>query len=270
MFCKVVLLILFGSCIASATHNYKPLKYSVPEPLIQAFRPRGLKVSIPHTTGIQLFAFHGNINKPLHGNRPGQLNAEIRVKDGDHCVFQDPTVKLEIGDKIYYRLFVIKDNLGYRYDGGIYEVTDTTDAGSNNESRTIDVAEKTERPNPENFDLDSRMCEKRLLNLTQTLLNLQYEIDSLKDTNIILRDLVGEHPATTLTLHGPLPEDGMLNLLVQDVLRHKLGLRLGIRNVVRTGDGVVKFETATLDDKITVLKAAKQQLKYSKYSIVSI
>ena len=121
--CKVVLLIAgFGSCVQSATHNYRPLRYTIPRPLIQAFSPQGLEVSIPHTPGIQLFAFHGSINKFLDGTEIGDMRKHVLERDGERWAYKNSTVKLRLGDKIYYRLYVVKDNLGYRLQHGMFEV----------------------------------------------------------------------------------------------------------------------------------------------------
>ncbi|RZC41262.1 beta-1,3-glucan-binding protein 2 [Asbolus verrucosus] len=279
VFCKVVLLIVFGSCLVSATHNYDPLKYSVPQPLIQAFRPRGLKVSIPHTTGIQLFAFHGNINKPLHGTLAGQLSQDILHRDGDHWIFSDPTVELEIGDKIYYWMSSSKITLATDTTMECtrlkVKITFHSVEGCNNDSHaTVDerttTMTTTEISNPEKFDLNLRICEKVLLNLTQTMLNLQHEIDSFRETNYILRDLVGKHydTSTTLTLDGPLPNDDDIFLLVQAIINEKLGLSIRAQSVDKKKKGRVRFRVATLDDKITIIKAAKEKLRHSKFAIL--
>lgn len=103
-----------------------PLKssqiYSIPEPTIQVVNPRGFKVTIPDEEGIQLFAFHGNINKPLNDLEAGQISKDILHKVGNKWVFSDNNVKLNNGDVIYYWLYVIKNNLGYRRDDGVYHV----------------------------------------------------------------------------------------------------------------------------------------------------
>lgn len=39
--------------------------YEFPPVLIEVLTPRGFQVSIPDSPGIQLFAFHGNINKEM-------------------------------------------------------------------------------------------------------------------------------------------------------------------------------------------------------------
>lgn len=41
--------------------------YVVPKPTIKVLEPSGFRVSIPDDEGIQLFAIHANINKPMDG-----------------------------------------------------------------------------------------------------------------------------------------------------------------------------------------------------------
>ncbi|KAJ8970984.1 hypothetical protein NQ314_000945 [Rhamnusium bicolor] len=96
--------------------------YTVPEPTIEVFTPKGFQISIPHEEGINLFAFHGNINVPMEGLDAGQFSRDILKRRGDRWVFEDKRSKLKKGDVIYYWLFVIKDSLGYRYDDGVFIV----------------------------------------------------------------------------------------------------------------------------------------------------
>lgn len=42
--------------------------YDTPTPLVQLLNPQGFRISIPDSTGVELFAFHGNINKEMIGN----------------------------------------------------------------------------------------------------------------------------------------------------------------------------------------------------------
>lgn len=100
---------------------YVPRDYQVPEPTFEVFSS-GFRVSVPHEEGVELFAFHGNINRPMEGLEAGQFSKDIlKVKD-DRWVFEDKRTKLKKGDVIYYWLFVIREGLGYRYDDGEFVV----------------------------------------------------------------------------------------------------------------------------------------------------
>ncbi|EFA01998.1 beta-1,3-glucan-binding protein 2 [Tribolium castaneum] len=261
--CKTVLLIVgLGGCFAGPVRNYGPLRhYNVPRPSIQAFRPRGFKVSIPHTEGIQLFAFHGNINKPLHGLEAGQFSQDVLQREGDEWVFQDSSAKLNVGDKIYYWLFIIKEDLGYRYDHGEYEVKVLA-------TRDFDSPQTTSVT--PNLAPNLGICEKVMVNLTRKLLDLQQEIESLRETNDILEDMVQKHTdtATTLTLDGlMIKDDDELVSVIQAIIKDKLGLKSRIQNVTRQENGMVKFQVASLREKLEVVKAAKRKLKSSSFTI---
>lgn len=96
--------------------------YWVPRPDIDALYPRGFRVTIPHEQGIQLFAFHGNINAPLPHLDAGRFSKDVLHRTENSWVFVDRSTELHVGDKINFWLYVQKDGLGYRYDGGEYWV----------------------------------------------------------------------------------------------------------------------------------------------------
>jgi hypothetical protein len=64
--------------------------------------------------GIQLFAFHGNVNKEMNGLEAGQMARDIIKAKNGRWVFQDDRLKLNIGDVIYYWLYVQYEGLGYQ------------------------------------------------------------------------------------------------------------------------------------------------------------
>lgn len=99
--------------------------YAVPEPIIEIYNPKGLRVSIPHDVGIELFAFHGNINEPMVNQRAGQISKNVMERIGDWWVVEDRDVVLKPGDRIYYRMFIVRSGLGYRRDNGMYVVRGT-------------------------------------------------------------------------------------------------------------------------------------------------
>jgi hypothetical protein len=64
--------------------------------------------------GVQLFAFHGNVNKEMYSLEAGQLSRDIIKTKNGRWVFQDDRLKLDIGDVIYYWLYVQYEGLGYQ------------------------------------------------------------------------------------------------------------------------------------------------------------
>lgn len=63
--------------------------------------------------GIQLFAFHGNVNQPIKGKEDGTINRAITQAENGVWSFTDPTVQLKPGDIIYYWIFVQHQRLGF-------------------------------------------------------------------------------------------------------------------------------------------------------------
>nr|CAD7265980.1 unnamed protein product [Timema shepardi] len=98
-------------------------EYEVPPAVLEASCPRGLKVSIPDSPGVDVFAFHGNINKPMRDLEAGMMSRDILMPHEGLWVFKDETIKLNVGDIVYYWLFVIVHGLGYRKDHQMWTVT---------------------------------------------------------------------------------------------------------------------------------------------------
>jgi hypothetical protein len=71
-------------------------------------------VSVSDEPGIQLFAFHGNVNKEMNGLEAGQLARDIVKAKNGRWVFLDDRLKLKVGDVIYYWLYVQYEGLGYQ------------------------------------------------------------------------------------------------------------------------------------------------------------
>lgn len=90
--------------------------YSVPKARIDVNHPKGFSVSIPDTPGVQLYAFHGNLNSPMEGLEPGQFSQDISKHKHGRWTFTDKKHEIKPGDILYYWLYVQKDSLGYRRD----------------------------------------------------------------------------------------------------------------------------------------------------------
>ncbi|XP_063224748.1 beta-1,3-glucan-binding protein-like [Bacillus rossius redtenbacheri] len=116
-----LLLLLLASLLLRAARCATP-PYVVPEPLLQAFSPAGLQVSIPDSEGLQLFAFHGSVNKPMKGLEAGDMSRDVLVPSRGRWVFEEPQVQLLPGDVLYYWLYVQRYGLGYRKDSSYWIV----------------------------------------------------------------------------------------------------------------------------------------------------
>lgn len=91
-------------------------RYTVPPARIEVNHPKGFSVSVPDSQGIQLFAFHGNLNSPMEGLEAGQFSADILKHKGGRWTFTDKKHEIKVGDTLYYWLYVQKDSMGYRRD----------------------------------------------------------------------------------------------------------------------------------------------------------
>lgn len=86
--------------ITTTTHkiNY----YQIPEVFIEVFMPKGLKVSVSHVEGIQLFEFHGKINREMHGREEGTFSGSVAESADGQWTYSDKSARLRIGDSIHY------------------------------------------------------------------------------------------------------------------------------------------------------------------------
>ncbi|XP_063910734.1 beta-1,3-glucan-binding protein-like [Zophobas morio] len=100
--------------------KYSAGQFEVPDALVEVFRPRGLRVSIPDQEGIKLFAFHAKVNEEMNGREGGTFSRDITKAKNGRWTFYDPSAKLKVGDVIYYWTYVDyfdgKNKLGYAND----------------------------------------------------------------------------------------------------------------------------------------------------------
>nr|AFD54027.1 GNBP3 [Locusta migratoria] len=101
--------------------------YQVPEPLIQALKPRGLRISIPDDLGVELFAVHANVNKEINLLEAGQISIDITKPKNGRWVYEDKRVRLKPGDVINFWLYVQADGRGYRLDDQTFTVKELVD-----------------------------------------------------------------------------------------------------------------------------------------------
>lgn len=99
------------------------LAYTVPKARVEVLHPKGFSVSIADTPGIQLFAFHGNLNSPMEGLENGQFSADILKHKNGRWTFTNRKHEIKPGDVLYYWLYVQKESLGYRRDDQKHEFT---------------------------------------------------------------------------------------------------------------------------------------------------
>lgn len=234
-------------------------EYSVPQPEIIVHTPSGFSVSIPHVPGIEIFAFHGNINRELIGLGAGEFSIDIRKHENGKWTFRNFHRKLRPGDVIYYWLFVIKNGLGYRFDGGRYRVPGGDD---------LPPITPGGQEIPESAPKENQPCLEAVLNLTQTLLQQQARMNALQLTNLQMRNYIEEQSdGRKLTMSGKIPPDGAASASVSFILRERLDLNPVIISADWNDNGSITFEVASVEIKLEILQEAKKKLVATKVSI---
>lgn len=136
-----VWVVLFSVLLSGTWAQY----YEVPEATVLPLKPKGLHISIPDEPGVQLFAIHVNVNKPIANREAGQINQETRKSKDGRWVIEDPRVRLKPGDTLNYWLYVQVDDLGYPKDDITFKVTELVDP-----SQSIPSSPPTGGPDPPN------------------------------------------------------------------------------------------------------------------------
>ncbi|VVC95824.1 beta-1,3-glucan-binding protein-like [Leptidea sinapis] len=141
-------LVLLLVAVVAAGGGARAASYSVPPATLEALWPRGLRVSVPDD-GFTLFAFHGKLNEEMEGLEAGQWSRDITKPKNGRWIFRDRNAKLNIGDKIYFWTYVIKDGLGYRQDNGEWTVTEyVTEEGTPVDPGAVPPSPATSPPTP--------------------------------------------------------------------------------------------------------------------------
>lgn len=108
--------------------DYKRSPTQIPV-YIQVFNSGGFQASIKPSTlpsaivGLQLFAFHGNINAPIRLLESGQYSGTATKPDRNgYWTQRHDSVKLNINDVINYWAYIQVNNTGYKLDCRSYMV----------------------------------------------------------------------------------------------------------------------------------------------------
>ncbi|KAG7213005.1 hypothetical protein KM043_002342 [Ampulex compressa] len=91
--------------------------YVLPEPTFQVLSPRGVRVSIPDAPGLQLFTFHGEINKPISASGHGEIAGEVYRANNGRWSYENKHINLRRGDVINYWIYAQTDGLPHRKTG---------------------------------------------------------------------------------------------------------------------------------------------------------
>ncbi|XP_034239467.1 beta-1,3-glucan-binding protein 1-like isoform X3 [Thrips palmi] len=118
----------------------------VPVPTFEAFHPKGLRVSIPDIDGLEIFAFHGNVNKPLHNLEAGEMSVDVTAKKAGRWEYFNENRRLKAGDVINYWVWIQVDRKGYQRLGLSHRITELVPLGVDSQSNEPPPAARPGRP----------------------------------------------------------------------------------------------------------------------------
>lgn len=75
------------------------------------------------TEGLQFFAFHGNINRKIEVNKPGEILGEVYKKKDDKWTIKNEDVNLKNGDVIHYWTYALVNRSTYQRENQKWTVT---------------------------------------------------------------------------------------------------------------------------------------------------
>ncbi|XP_072397170.1 beta-1,3-glucan-binding protein-like [Diabrotica undecimpunctata] len=98
--------------------------YEIPKVKFEAFSPSGFKVTLPADPKDSFFAFHGKVNQEIRVIEEGDFFGEIKSPTDGYFVYNNPKLRLNLGDEVNYWIYVQHDFLGYRQDNRTWRVTE--------------------------------------------------------------------------------------------------------------------------------------------------
>ncbi|XP_034831387.1 LOW QUALITY PROTEIN: beta-1,3-glucan-binding protein-like [Maniola hyperantus] len=132
--------------------------YKVPPVKFEAVYPTGYFRLSMRDDGYSLLQFHANINKKLGVLEPGQILQSLhKPENGAPWTFHGYGLKLKLGDRLYYWIVVMKNDLTYRQEGE-WTVTEFV----SEDGTRVDPASVPE-PDPEpasTYTYQSQPCRK--------------------------------------------------------------------------------------------------------------
>nr|ACI32819.1 beta-1,3-glucan recognition protein 2 [Spodoptera littoralis] len=114
---KIVYILVFVALCDGQTD------FPIATPTVEAFQPKGFRV-ILKDDGYSFVGFRGNINVDFNnGLNEGQIHKDITHAQKGYWIYRNREVKLNIGDTLYYWLFVQKNGKGQFLTELAYTVT---------------------------------------------------------------------------------------------------------------------------------------------------
>uniref|UniRef100_A0A1L8E3E8 Putative beta-13-glucan-binding protein 2 n=2 Tax=Nyssomyia neivai TaxID=330878 RepID=A0A1L8E3E8_9DIPT len=276
MWTQLVLLVLSASAVMS---------YRMQSPVIEVC-PQALRVSIADSTGVQLFAFHGNINHPIGETEAGHLSRDINRKTSGRWVYETTMETFNLGDTINYWIYVQHRGLGYRSDVMKHTVnafSNKCEAYETDSSEEVQVdsqkygRKRTKGPNGVcHCEQEIRAANEKVNETRKKLEKAINETRRMQDDFEALNDVLGEvleklNYGRKLLLTGVIPPGDNPYDLIRTILSDKLDLndlKTKLLNASTTVHGAILFEMTSSADKLRILLRAKR-LDRSKMRIIN-
>lgn len=111
-------------------------------------------------------------------------------------------------------------------------------------------------------------CEKTLLNMTQSFIELHEQNEELRGTVEILTAIAENSPdSKKVTLVGPTSELDDPLTTVRFILQQKLNLATSVVSAMKNSSQLITFEVVSLAEKLRILKRAQRILKNSRFHL---
>lgn len=91
-------------------------------PLVEAFHPKGLRVSISDVNGMEVFGFHGNLNQCFKRGESGALYGNVTKPTNGRWVFIDENIELKLNDALHYWIYVKVNGEEYSFSKDVYMI----------------------------------------------------------------------------------------------------------------------------------------------------
>ncbi|XP_043271804.1 beta-1,3-glucan-binding protein-like [Venturia canescens] len=155
---------MFGPSISTTVIFFSTaisvFSYEIPTPKFERLRLGGIRVSIRDEPGVQFFALHANVNKPIEIGDAGAIVGEVINPRNNWWSFDDNNVALRKGDILHYWIYVqVNGSSHKRLDLETLDGDASAGGTTNCEKSVTSVRGKTESCRDhlifeENFDVD--------------------------------------------------------------------------------------------------------------------
>lgn len=255
-----------------------------PIPIFEAFRPNGLKISIPNVDGLQIFGFHANLNKPINLRETGEYHNDIISSENGKWTYYINDIELRIGDVLNYWVYLQMDGIGEQFPKKRYVIPNlirkspdlihrptpnvkfnkTKCACNDTTNYKTDISTTN---NSESISINN--CNQTHLKYLENKIDLlENQFESLTE---VINDLMKNSNIGRELLLTGINQDNMIALdVVRDIITNQLDLTDLSDKILKAeyiSNGIL-FKMLSSADKKRILIRSLKFLKNSKYKII--